>query len=177
MTPFPLTNIKWLNRNLLALAISHGNGFWWILDIFIQRRCKHVSLQKQWGETLHTMHGVAGINKHQLDWPQSTSVSVSEAQCNTEVCSVNHLSINDRENPLYLWATTYELFLWGYSTLKNDYMTFYICHVTCKCGKKKRFHCTSANYSFFELPEKPPHVSVKTFLRYIGVFAKLMGFH
>ncbi len=26
---------------------------------------------------------------------------------------------------------------------------------------KKSFHCTFANYSFFELPEKTPHASVK----------------
>ncbi len=40
-------------------------------------------------------------------------------------------------------------------------------------AEKNRFHCSFANYSFFELPEKPPHASVKTFLRYMGVFAKL----
>ncbi len=70
----------------------------------------------------------------------------------------------------------YEVFLGGYSTLKNDYLTFYIRHVSCKCAKK-RFHCSYAKYSFFELPEKPPHASVKTFLRYMGVFAKLTRFH
>ncbi len=43
--------------------------------------------------------------------------------------------------------------------------------------KKKRFHCSFANYSFFELPEKPPHASVKTFLRYRGVFAKFTCFY
>ncbi len=31
--------------------------------------------------------------------------------------------------------------------------------------------------SFFQLLEKPPHVSVKTVLRYMGVFAKLTFFH
>ncbi len=30
---------------------------------------------------------------------------------------------------------TNEVFLGGYSILKNDYMTIYIRHVTCKCGK------------------------------------------
>ncbi len=54
------------------------------------------------------------------------------------------------------------MFLGGYSTLNNDSVSFYIHHVTCKC-KKKRFHCTFANYSFFELPGKPPHASVKIF--------------
>ncbi len=56
----------------------------------------------------------------------------------------------------------YEVFLGGYSTLKNGYITFYICHVTCKC-KKKKFHCSFAKYSFIELPENPPHARVKTF--------------
>ncbi len=37
-------------------------GFLLILAIFIQRRRKRVSLQKQRGETLHNMRGVAGIN-------------------------------------------------------------------------------------------------------------------
>ncbi len=56
--------------------------------------------------------------------------------------------------------------------LKNDYLTFYIRHVTCKC-EKKHFHCSFAKYSFLELPEKPLHASIKTFLRYMGDFAKL----
>ncbi len=47
-----------------------------------------------------------------------------------------------------------------YCTLNNDYVTFYIRRVTCKC-RKKSFHCTFANYSFFELPENPPHASEK----------------
>ncbi len=49
-----------------------------ILAIFIQRRRKRVSLQKQQEEMLHKMHGVAGINKHRLDWPQSASGAVLE---------------------------------------------------------------------------------------------------
>ncbi len=100
-------------------------------------------------------------------------MAVSEPHCTTDVCSVHCLSINGRESPLYSRVTTYEVFLGGYSTLKNDYLTFYICQVTCKCEKKKHFHCSFAKYSFFELPEKSPHASVKTFLRYMGVFAKL----
>ncbi len=54
------------------------------------------------------------------------------------VCSVNYLSINGRESLLYSRATTYEVFLAGYSTLNNDYVTFYIRHVTFKCEKKIR---------------------------------------
>ncbi len=118
------------------------------------------------------MRGVAGINK--LNWPQSASVAVSEPHCTADVCSVNCLSINGRESPLYSRAGMYEVFLGGYGTLKNDYMTFYIRHVTCKCEKKT---FPFQNYSFFELTEKPPHASVKTFLRYMGVFVKLMHFH
>ncbi len=29
MTAFPLTDVMQLKRNILPLAISHGNGFWW----------------------------------------------------------------------------------------------------------------------------------------------------
>ncbi len=70
-------------------------------------------------------------HKHRLNWPQSASVAVL-----ADVCSVNCLSINGRESPLYSRAGTYEVILGGYGTLKNDYMTFYIRHVTCKCKKK-----------------------------------------
>ncbi len=74
------------------------------------------------------VRGATGINTSiDLEWPQSAS----------DLCSVNSLSINGRESPLYSRAATYEMFLGGYSTLKNDHMSFYICHVTCKCGKKK----------------------------------------
>ncbi len=81
------------------------------------------------------MRGVAGINKNRLNWPQSASVAVSEPHCTADVCSVNCLSINGRESPLYSRAGTYEVILGGYGTLKNDYMTFYIRHVTCKREK------------------------------------------
>ncbi len=70
------------------------------------------------------MRGVAGIN-----------TSIDQLQCTADVCSVNNLSINSRESPLYSSATMHEVFLGGYSTLKNDYMTFYVRHVTCKCKK------------------------------------------
>lgn len=33
------------------------------------------------------------------------------------------------------------------------------------------------NYTFVDLPEIEPHMSVKTFLRYMGAFWKLMCFH
>uniref|UniRef100_A0A673JB82 RNA helicase n=1 Tax=Sinocyclocheilus rhinocerous TaxID=307959 RepID=A0A673JB82_9TELE len=59
-------------------------------------------------------------------WPQSASVAVSEPHCTADVCSVNRLSINGRESPLYWRAAMYDVFLGGYSTLKNDHMTFYI---------------------------------------------------
>ncbi len=87
------------------------------------------------------MRGVAGINKHQLKWPQSASVAISD--CTTDACSVNDLSINGRRKSR---VTTYKVFLAGYSILKNYYIYLYICHV-------------------------------KTFLRYIGVFAKWTCFH
>ncbi len=83
------------------------------------------------------MWGTAGINKHWLEWPQSASVAISEPHCTADVCSVNCLSINGRESPLYSRQATYEVFLGGYSTLKSDHMTFYICHLTCKCEKEK----------------------------------------
>ncbi len=64
----------------------------------------------------------------------------------------------------------YEVFLGGYSTLNNDYVTFYIRHVTCKYKKKNRFHST------FECLKKPPHASVKTFLRLYGSFCEIYTF-
>ncbi len=70
------------------------------------------------------MRGISGINKHRLERPQSASVAVSDLHYNADTCSVNYLSINGRESPLYLRATMYEVFLGGYSTLKNDYITF-----------------------------------------------------
>ncbi len=42
--------------------------------------------------------------------------------------------------------------------------------------RKKRFHCTFANYSFFELPEKTPHASVKTFFAIYGSFCEIDAF-
>ncbi len=33
-----------------------------------------------------------------------------------------------------------------------------------------------ASYSFFELPEKPPHASVKPFLLYMAVFCEIGAF-
>ncbi len=75
------------------------------------------------------MRGVAGINTSIDERPQSASVHRRRV-------SVNDLSINGRESPLYSSATTHDVFLGGYSALKNDYRTFYVCHVTCKCEKK-----------------------------------------
>ncbi len=76
-------------------------------------------------ETLHNMRGVSGINR-------AAAVSFSGLR--------HYLSINGRESLLYSRDTMYEVFLGGYSTLNNDYVTFYIRHVTCKY--KKRFHST-----------------------------------
>uniref|UniRef100_A0A672P8M4 Rho GTPase-activating protein 29 n=1 Tax=Sinocyclocheilus grahami TaxID=75366 RepID=A0A672P8M4_SINGR len=53
----------------------------------------------------------------------------------------------------------------SYSTLKNYHVYFYVCQVTCKCVKTA-FCCSFAKYSFFKLPEKPPHANVKTFVIY-----------
>ncbi len=104
--------------------------------IFIQRRRKRVSLQKQHREPLqkHAWHGW-NKHKHRLDGSASASVAVSEPHFTaTDVC--NDLSINERERPLYSRATMYEVSIGGFSTLKNAYITFYIRHVTCKCEKK-----------------------------------------
>ncbi len=49
------------------------------------------------------MRGVAGINTC-IEWPQSASVAESETHC-----SVNCLSINGRESPLYSRVATYEV--------------------------------------------------------------------
>ncbi len=50
----------------------------------------------------------------------------------------------------YTWAAIYEVFLGGYSTLKNDHMTLMY------AMWKKHFHWSCAKYSFVELPEKTP---------------------
>ncbi len=55
-------------------------------------------------------------------------------------------------------------------------MTFYIRHVTCKCGGKNRLNCSFAKYSFFELHEKPAHASVKTFFVIHGSFCEIDTF-
>ncbi len=62
----------------------------------------------------------------------------------------------------------YEVFLGGYSTLNNDYVTFYIRPVTCKCEKTFPFH--------FRMPEKPPHASVKNFFAIYGSFCEIYTF-
>ncbi len=54
------------------------------------------------------MRGVAGINTS-ISWPQSASVAVSEPHRTADVCSVNCLSINGRESPLYSRVATYEV--------------------------------------------------------------------
>ncbi len=136
-----------------------------------------VSLEKQHGEPLQK-HAWRGWNKHKhrLKWPQSASVAVSEPHCTADVCSVNCLSINCRESPLYSRAGTYEVILGGYGTLKNDYMTFYICHVTCKCEKNISIAVLRI-ISFSNCLKNHLMRALKTFLRYMGVFAKLMRFH
>ncbi len=58
-----------------------------ILAVFIQIRRKCVSLQKQRGETLHNIRGVAGINKHRLDRPPSASV-VYQSHAALQTCAV-----------------------------------------------------------------------------------------
>jgi len=88
-------------------------------------------LQRQHREPLQK-HVWCGWNKQALT---RASALISEPHCTADVCRVNDQSINGRERPLYSRATTYEVFLGGYSTSKYDYMTCYICHVTCKCRK------------------------------------------
>ncbi len=58
----------------------------------------------------------------------------------------------------------YEVFLGGYSTLKNA-CDFYVHQVSCKCVKK---HSIFAKYSFFELPKK--NTSCKLFCNIYGSF-------
>ena len=124
MTVFPLTKVMLLKRNILPLAISHGNWFW--LYLFKGGVCMY--LYRSW-EPLQRC--VARLEQTQaLTRVWSASVAVSEPNCIADVCSVNCLSINGRGKPLY---RTYEMFFGGYSTLKNYHMTFYIRHVTCKC--------------------------------------------
>ncbi len=77
------------------------------------------------------MRGVAGINTS-ISWPQSASVVVSEPHCTADVCSVNCLALMAGKAPYTReWPR-----MKCYSTLKNDYITFYIRHVTCKRENK-----------------------------------------
>ncbi len=54
----------------------------------------------------------------------------------------------------------YEVFLGGYSTLKNDHMTFYVCHVTCKCEKNISI-AVLQNISFSNCLKKHLNFSLK----------------
>ncbi len=82
-----------------------ATDFGGILAIFNQRRCVHVSLQKQRGELLHNRERRGSYkHKHRLEWLRSTPVAVSELHCTADVCSVNFLSMNARQSPLYLRA-------------------------------------------------------------------------
>ncbi len=96
------------------------------------------------------MRGMAGINKHRLEWLLSASLVVSEPHC-----------INGRESPLYSREATYEVFLGGYSSLKNDYITFYICHVTCKCKKIKTFPLKFYEIFLFRIAWKTPSFNLR----------------
>ncbi len=97
------------------------------------------------------MRGMAGINKHRL----------SEPHCTADVCRVNYLRINGRESPLYSRVAKYEVFLGGYSSLKNDYITFYICHVTCKCKKIKTFPLKFYEIFLFRIAWKTPSFNLR----------------
>ncbi len=84
MTAFPLTNV-------LRILVR----FW----IFVQRRRTRVSLQKQHGKPLRNMWRGWNKHKHPLERPQPAYEAVSEPHYTADVCSVNDLSINGRENP------------------------------------------------------------------------------
>ncbi len=143
-------------------------GFGWIFAIFIQRRRMRVSLQKQHGEPLQK-HAWPGWNKHK----QSASVAVSEPHCTADMCSVNCLSINGRESPLYSRTATYEVFLGGYSRLHWRMIIWLFTYAMWPVNAKKTFPLQFCEiFIFFELPEKPTHASVKTFLRYIWEFLR-----
>ncbi len=97
MTPFPLINVVGLKRNLLPIAILvRFDRFW----IYLFKGVIRVYLYRSSMEShFIKMRGVADINKHQLDWPQSASVAVSEPH--TAPQTVNYLSINSRKRLLY----------------------------------------------------------------------------
>ncbi len=105
ITACPLTNVLRLNRNLLPLR---DKSWQQILAIFIQS--VHLSRSS---EERDNMRGVSGINT-------SIESGRSHLQCVADMCSVNHLSINGRERPLYSRATAYEVFRGGYRALNND---------------------------------------------------------
>ncbi len=165
-----------LKRILLPLAKSHGNGFWWYLTdfwyIYSKEACVYL-YRSSMESHFRNMRGVAGINK--LNWPQSASVAVSEPHCTADVCSVNCLSINGRESPLYSRATTYEVFLGGYGTLMNDYMTF--TYAMWPVNAKKTFPFQFCELYLFRIDWKTTSCERKNFFAIYGSFCELTRFH
>ncbi len=138
ITAFPLTNVLRLKHNLLPLTISHGNWFWLYLfkgDVCITDAARRATSETYvaWLETTQALNIVAAISFR------------------GRIRATLH-RINGRESHLYSRAATYEVFIGGYSTL-NDHMTFYICYVICKCGKKISI-AVSRNIHFSNCPKK-----------------------
>ncbi len=151
---------------------TYFGEIWWILDIFIQRRRKRVCLQKQHGEPLQK-HVWRGWNKHKHRL-ESASVAVSEPHCAADVCSVNCLSINGRESLLYSRATTYEVFLGGYSTLKNDYLIF--AYATWPVNAEKTFPLQFCEIFLFRIAWKTTSCKRKNFFAIYGSFREIDAF-
>ncbi len=63
------------------------------------------------------------------------------------LCAVN--AVNGKERPLYFRAATYEVFLGGYSTLKNDQEIF--TNARCPANVKKTIPLQFHNIFLFQI--------------------------
>ncbi len=162
MAAFPLTDVMQLKLNFFLsgkIMVTDVGRFTYIAVtalaiIFNQRREKEA-----------VWRAGSGAYVWQHGW-------YKHVQCQKGVI---HPSINSKASPLNLRVATYEGFLGGCSKLKNDHVIFMYTRWPVN-AKKNCFHCCFVIYSFFELPEIPPHASVKTFFAIYGSFCKMYVF-
>ncbi len=151
-----------LKRNLFASRdkswqriLVRFDGFW--LYLFKGGVCVYF-YRSSTESHFRNMRGVAGINTR-ISWPQSASVVVSEPHCTADVCSVNCLALMAGK-PLILesghvWSVIVH---WRMIILLFTYAMWHV------KAKKKRFQCSFAKYSFFEIAWKTTSCERKNFL-------------
>ncbi len=107
MTAFPLIDIMRQILLFFSLAISHGNGFWWDFEGFWLYLIEGGVCMYFYKSSADSCFRNVYKYKHRLERLRSTPVALSEPHCAADVCSVNCLSINGRQSPLYVRAATY----------------------------------------------------------------------